>query len=197
MRRRFLIGISVLVLFGTGFGVGVLVQYRLQIGLNAADARSFLDFARGLSGEGGESGPAPSLEYWRYPGAAEHSSGRGPSLVINGQTVKPAAEYLLLATTDDYQKVAAYYGTKLGFRATGDFGISGMTNQTSTEAGFQLALADGQDPDLPGNARPMRVLCLRQSCASYSVVVFITRADKEGHTHVILLCDPKVISSSQ
>jgi hypothetical protein len=33
--------------------------------------------------------------------------------VINGQTVKPAPEYLVLATADGYQKVAVHYGTKL------------------------------------------------------------------------------------
>src|SRR5262249_23401721 len=157
MRRRFLIGIGVLTLFVTGFGVGMFVQYRLQIGVNAAAARSFLDFARGFSDEGGESGPAPPLDHWRYPGATERGSGRGPSLVVNGQTFKPAAEYLLLATADDYQKVTDHYGTKLGFRAAGDFGLSGMTNRTSTEAGFQLGFAEGQDP--AGNPRPVRVLC--------------------------------------
>jgi len=196
MRRRFLIGIGALALFGAGFGVGMFVQYRLQVGVAAAAARPFLDFARGLSGEGGESGPAPPLEHWSYPGATEHGRGRGPSLVINGQTVKPAPEYLLLATTDDYQKVVTHYGSKLGFVAASDFGLSGMTNKTSTEAGFQLAFADGQDPGTAGNARPVRVQCLRQTCVSYSVVVFITRAETEGHTHVILLYDPKVISSS-
>jgi hypothetical protein len=194
MRRRFLIGIGVFALFGAGVAVGMSVQYRLQIGVAAAAAQPLLDFARGLSGEGGESGPAPPLEHWRYPGATELGTGRGPSLVISGQTAKPAPEYLLLATADDYQKVAGHYGTKLGFRAASDFGLTGMTNQTSTESGFQLALADGQDPGPASNARPVRVLCLRQTCASYSAVVFITRAEKEGHTHVVLLYDPKVIS---
>jgi hypothetical protein len=113
--------------------------------------------------------------------------------VINGQTVKPAPEYLVLATADDYQKVAAHYGIKLGFGAASDFGL---TNMTSTEAGFQLAFADGQDPGPASKARPVRVLCLRQTCGSYSVVVFITRAEKEADTHVILLYDPKVISSA-
>ena len=116
--------------------------------------------------------------------------------MINGQTVKPAPEYLVLASADDYPKVAAHYGTKLGFRAAGDFGLSGMTNMTSTEAGFQLALADGLDPGPAGPARPVRVLCLRQSCASYSAVVFITRAENEAYTHVILLYDPRVVGSA-
>jgi hypothetical protein len=196
MRRRFLIGTGVLALFGAGVAVGMFVQYRLQIGVAAAAAQPFLDFARGFSGEGGERGPAPPLEHWRYPGAIERARGRGSSLVINGVTVKPAPEYLALATADDYQKVTAHYGTKLGFKAASDFGLSGMTNKTSTDGGFQLAFADGQDLSHAGNARPVRVLCLRQTCASYNVVVFVTRADKEAHTHVILLYDPKVISSA-
>jgi hypothetical protein len=40
------------------------------------------------------------------------------------------------------------------------------------------------------------VQCLRQTCASYSMIVFITRADKETHTHVVLLYDPKVPNSA-
>ena len=87
MRRRFLIGIGVLALLGGGVGVGMFVQYRLQIGVTARASQPFLDFARGLSGEGGPSGPPPAMEHWRYPGATEQASGRGPSLEVNGQTV--------------------------------------------------------------------------------------------------------------
>ena len=190
-------GLGLLALFAAGVGLGMLVQYRLQIGVARAGAeaasRPLLQLARDFAGEGGPSGPAPPLEHWRYPGATEHGSGRGPSLAIKGQTVKPAPEYLVLATADDYKKVAAHYGTTLGFGARSDFG---HTNQTSTEHGFQLALTDGQDPGPASKARPVRVLCLRQTCGSYSVVVFITRAEKEAHTHVVLLYDPKVISSA-
>src|SRR5262245_57884284 len=136
MRRKFLIGIGVLALSGAGVGVGMFVQHRLQIGVAAAAAQPFLDLARGFSADGGESGPAPPLEHWRYPGATEHGRGRGPSLVINGQTVKPAPEYLVLATADEYRKVAAHYGPKLGFGTASDIGL---INRTSTERGFQLA----------------------------------------------------------
>ena len=98
-----------------------------------------------------------------------------------------------MATADDYKKVADHYGTKLGFEAASNLG---QFNGTSTEAGFQLAFTDGQEPGPASKARPVRVLCLRQTCGSYSVVVFITRAEEEAHTHVILLYDPKVISSA-
>ena len=196
VRRRFLIVVGVLALFCAGVGSGMFVQHWFQIGVAAAAAQPALDFARAFSAEGGQSGPAPALEHWRYPGAIDHGSGRGSGLAINGKVVTPAPEYLVLATADDYEKVAAYYGSKLGFVAAGEIGISGMTNKTSTESGFQLALADGKDPGRGSEARPVRVLCLRQTCASYSAVAFITRAENEAHTHVILLCDPKVISSS-
>jgi hypothetical protein len=195
MRKKFLIGMAVLAIFSAGVGIGMFVEYRLRLRVAVAAAQPFLDFARGLSGEGGESGPAPPLENWAYPGATEQGIGQGPSLVINGQTAKPAPEYLVLATPDDYEKVIAHYGTKLGFVAVNNFGFSGMTNKTSTEAGFQLALADGQDPGSASKARPVRVLCMRQTCASYSVIVFITRAEKESFTHVTLLYDPKLVSS--
>lgn len=186
MWRRLPMGVGLLALFAAGVGLGMFVQYRLQIGVAEAATRPFLQLAKVFGSEGGPSGPSPPLEHWRYPGATEHKRGQGPSLVIKGQTVKPAPEYLVLVTADDYKKVADHYGTKLGFRAASDFG---QFNGTSTEAGFQLAFTDGQD-------RPVDVLCLRQMCGSYSVVVFITRAEKEANTHVILLYDPKVISSA-
>ena len=196
MQRRFLIGVGVLALFCVGVGSGMFVQHRYQIGVAAAAAQPLLDFTRAFSAEGGESGPAPPLEHWRYPGAIEHGRGQGSSFAINGKVVTPAPEYLVLATADDFEKVTAHYGTKLGFVAAADFGISGMTNKTSTESGFQLALADGKDPGPGSEARPVRVLCLRQTCASYCAVAFITRAENEAHTHVILLYDPKVTSSA-
>jgi hypothetical protein len=71
--------------------------------------------------------------------------------VINGHTVKPAAKYRLVATADDHQKVAAHYGTKLGFGAASEIGF---VNEMSTEAGSLLGLADGQDPSPGGNAPP-------------------------------------------
>jgi hypothetical protein len=174
----------------------MFVQHRHQISVAAAVTQPFLDLAQGFSAGGGQAGPAPPLEHWRYPGAVDQGSGQGPSLAINGKTVAPAPEYLVMATADDYEKVAAHYGTKLGFAGAGHIGISGMTNKTSTESGFQLALADGKDPGPGSEPRPVRVLCLRQTCASYSAVAFITRAENEAHTHVILLFDRKAIGSA-
>jgi hypothetical protein len=191
--RRLLMGVGLLALFAAGVGLGMFVQYRLQIGVAEGATRPFLQLAKDFAGDGGPSGPAPPLEHWRYPGATELNRGRGPSLAIKGQTVKPAPEYLVLATADDYKKVADHYGTKLGFGAASDIGL---VNETSTEGGFLLALTDGRDPGPASKVRPVRVLCLRQKCGSYSVVVFITRAEKEAQTHVILLYDPKVISSA-
>jgi hypothetical protein len=107
--------------------------------------------------------------------------------------VKPAPQYLVLVTGDDFQKVAAHYGAKLGLG--GESG--GMTNVTSTEHGFQLRIADELGPRSgPSTFRPVRVECLRQTCASYSMIVFITGAEKETLTHVVLLYDPKVTSAA-
>jgi hypothetical protein len=190
-------GMGLLAMVAAGVGLGMFVQYRLQIGVAEAGAeaanRSFLPLAKVFSSEGGPSGLAPPLEHWGYPGATEQNRGRGPSLVMNGQTVKPAPEYLVLATADDYTKVVDHYGSKLGFGGASDLR---QFNRTSTEAGFQLAFTDGQDPGAASKDRPVRALCLRQTCSSYSVAVFITRAENEAHTHVILLYDPKVVSSA-
>ena len=137
------------------------------------------------------------MEHWRYPGATEQSSGRGPSLEVNGQTVKPAPQYLVLATADDFQQVAAYYGTKLGLGGAYDGQFGNMIG-TSTEHGFRIAIADGLEPKAgPRTVRPVRVQCLRQTCASYGMIVFITRAETETHAHVVLLYDPKCTNSAR
>ncbi len=183
MRRRLLIGVGLLNLFAAGIGLGMFVQYRLQLGVAEAATRPFLEFARGMSGEGA-SEPAPPLEHWRYPGATEQGRGRGPSLAINDQTVKPASEHLMFTTPDDYDKVLSFYGSKGG-------NTSGISGDAITGIRIYLSQADGRDPVTNG-PRPVRVQCLRETRASYDVVVFITRAEKEAHTHVILLYTRKV-----
>jgi hypothetical protein len=127
---------------------------------------------------------------WRL---RDNHRGRGPSLEINGRTLKPAPEYLVLATTDAYPKVADHYGTKLGFSVVvSQFEFSGCASSTSSDGGWHLAFVDNQDIGPPNHKiRPVRVLCLRKSCGSYNVIVFITRVEKEAHTHVVVFYDPK------
>jgi hypothetical protein len=193
MRKRILIGIGLLALFAAGVGLGMVVQYPIQLGVADAVLRPFFEAFYG----GGPSGPAPPLEQWRYPGAADQSFGQAPMLSFNGQVPTPQPEFFASTTVDDYEKVAAHYGAKLGFFDgaidTSGFGLMGTIFVHNSNAGFQTLVTDGKVPrPLQENDRPVRAVCLRQTCRSYDVVVFITRAEKEEHTHIILLYNPKI-----
>jgi hypothetical protein len=191
MRKRLLIGICLLALFAAGVGLGMFVQYRLQIAVAEATARQVLDLARGFAGEGDPGPPAPALEDWHYPGAIEQGSIKGTSLEINGQIVKPAPIYVLWGTPDDYDKVVAFYAEKGGFKQIGGQGFEGNTRGESN-----VVLSDDwnpeRNPDGSGKSRPIRALCLRRRCGSYDLAIFITRAQGEGHTHIVLLYERKV-----
>jgi hypothetical protein len=185
MRRRFLIGVGLLSLFAAGIGLGMFLHYKLQIGVAEAVAR----LARGVVGEDKPGPPAPPLEDWRYPGADEKSSTGGMSLEVNGQVVKPAPTYVVWVTPDGYDQVAAFYGGKGGFSQTSGVGIT-----SSTRGESNVVVGDDQNPDRPGTLRPVHAVCLRRRCGSYDLVVFITRAQNEGHTHIVVLYEPKAVA---
>jgi hypothetical protein len=197
MWRRLRIAVGLVVLFAAGIGLGMLVQYKLQSGMAEATAegaaRPFVQLAKGLAGEGDLGPPAPPVDDWRYPDAAEQGRTKGGSLEVGGQTVKPAPFYVLWTTPDDYEKVVAFYGEKCGVGPTPGGGIGtkfqATADKVQTEVNFSLR--DERVPTASLDSRPVRVLCLRQRCGSYDVAVFITRAQGEKHTHIILLYEPR------
>ena len=160
-------GLGLLALFAAGVGLGMLVQYRLQIGVARAGAeaasRPLLQLARDFAGEGGPSGPAPPLEHWRYPGATEHGSGRGPSLAIKGQTVKPAwstSSWPRLTTTRRSLLITA---PRLGLEPEA---ISGTPTRRVRNTAFSSPLRTGKIRAPP--ARPVQYACY--ACADVRLV---------------------------
>jgi hypothetical protein len=182
MRRRLLIGVCFVVVFAAGVGLGIFVKLGV--------AKAVLNVVRGVTGDGAPGPPAPPLEDWRYPGALEHGITQGMSLDINGQEVIPAPVYALWATADDYDKVVAFYAGKGGFKHT-----SGQDYEWKTGGETNVVLGDNYNPErnLDGSdkSRPIRALCLRRRCASYDLAVLITRSGEEGHTHIVLLYEPR------
>jgi len=187
MWRRLLIGVGLLALFAAGVGLGMFVQSRLQPALAEAVARRYLDLARSLGGESQPGLPAPPLADWRYPGAHEYGTTTGTSLEINGQIIKPPPSYVRSTTPDDYDKVVAFYAEKGGFHHT-----SGSAFEGNTQGESNVVLSDDWNPERSDKSRAIRALCLRRRCGSYDLTVFITRAHGEGHTHIVLLYEPKV-----
>ena len=180
MRKRILIGIGLFAVFATGVGLGIFVKLEV--------AKSAWNFVRGVSGEGAP--PAPPLEDWRYPDALEQGTTKGMSLDFNGQAVIPTPFYTLWATPDDYDKVVAFYAGKGGFKQT-----SGQAYAWNSGGETNVVLGDDwnpeRNPDGSAKSRPIRALCLRRRCPSYDMAVFITRSGEEGHTHIVLLYEPK------
>jgi len=187
MWKRLLIGASTLALVTAGIGIGMFVQYRLQIGVAQATARQFQNLARGLAGEGATGPAAPPLDDWRYPDAHEQGKLEGTSVEINGRQVIPPPYGARWTTSDDYDKVVAFYAGKGGFKHT-----NGQYFEANTQGESNIVLSDDQLPDGSVKSRPVHALCLRRRCASYDLTVFISRAETEAHTHIVLLYEPKV-----
>jgi hypothetical protein len=187
MWRRLLVGVGLLALFAAGVGLGMFMQSRLQPAVAEVVARRYLDLTRSLAGESELGLPAPPLTDWRYPGAREYGTTTGSSLEINGQIIRPAPSYVRSTTPDDYDKVVAFYAEKGGFHHT-----SGSAFEGNSQGESNVVLTDDWNPERSDKSRLVRALCMRRRCGSYDLTVFITRAHREGLTHIVLLYEPKV-----
>jgi len=158
--------------FGLPFALGLLAG--LAFGFAAGLA--YLTFHRAVTGE--------SLEDWHYPGATSTSTSGagvgspfGPPLMTRGS---------MQTTTDSFADVAAHYAKKAGVDVQ-SVQASGSGSRASGESSVSYQ-ADSHGPRGP---RPMKSQAFARRDRGGSVVVFITRADGEDHTHVSLYWLPR------
>jgi hypothetical protein len=125
-----------------------------------------------------ESVDKPGFERWKYPGAKELGSDQGAG-----------GFHAMLATTDDLDKVVAFYekktGEKLKADQPGGHGIGGGEGESRA---FQ---DDSVQPGVKAEQRPVVVRILVQRAKSYDLTLVITKAKGEDHTHVALTYFPK------
>jgi hypothetical protein len=131
---------------------------------------------------------------WKYPGSAEHDSstwGGGQA----GNARLPGHYGMVMTTQDDYEKVLQFYADKTGVGAiAGSEGGGGMKfstggNTSSMEDWF--VLNDSQSPGGANQSRPVKAKGFAKRTLLYDLTMFVTRADNEKHTHVVLAYYPR------
>src|SRR5439155_24535006 len=108
-------------------------------------------------------------------------SGAGSGMPFGSPIITRGA---IQETTDPFEQVANYYARKMGINLP-TVGGSGSQSSGSECVTYQ---SDNYGPRGP---RPVKVQSFDRRAPGGSVVVFITRADGEEHTHVILYWLPR------
>jgi hypothetical protein len=189
MSKRFVISVALFVAIALAFGAGLLVQRQFQL----VPLRIAEQFTRDLAGLDDPIPAAPQWEAWRYPNADTRGNIQGSSTRINEKLVRPSARYFLCTTSDALEDVARFYAEKAGFSDVDKVAksTSGVSSQGTLKGDSNHVLDDFDDPKDPQAPRPVRSKCLIRRCPSYDLTVFVTRADSENHTHILILYDPK------
>lgn len=139
--------------------------------------------------------PLPTgSEAWAYPGASSGSSGKYGGQFVGG--VNPWHSHSgatnVYITTDDYNKVVAYYAGKFGtWWNLEKFPNLGSSDGRGTEEGY---ISTDLTPDnrVPGQANaPRTVRCHSMAFRtdSYGVTIFVNKAASEPHTHIVVVYD--------
>jgi hypothetical protein len=92
--------------------------------------------------------------------------------------------------------IARFYAEQMGFDEPDYVPNSRMAvSSVGTSNGASNHLRDDvNDANDSQKSRSVRAKCLSRRCPSYDLTVFITRADDESHTHIVLLYDPRTES---
>jgi hypothetical protein len=173
-RSRLLIGASILIVFAAGVGLGMLAQRGL--------AKNALEGDRGIAGERGPVSPAPPLEDWRYPDAVGRGYVEAPRSSEHGRSIGQREHLQFWSSSDDYDKVVAFYVGKCGFQQSVGSGSEGI--QTNDDGSWAHL-----GPRDPGQQ------CLRRCCESYDLTVLISRIPEAERTQIVLVYGPKVVGS--
>jgi hypothetical protein len=188
MRNRVLIIVAAIAVAVLLFSAGILVQREFQL----AQIRNIEIFARDLAGLDEPVPPAPRWENWQYPHAKSLSHIQGSATRVMEELVRPAGHYAVCVTTDAFEDVARFYAEKAHFDEPDEVAQSRLATSshgTLTESNHWMdddtAAADAQQ------SRPVRSKCMIRRCPAYDLSVFITRADGEAPTHIVVLYDPK------
>ena len=171
MRRVNLYVVGGLLLgLGVGFLAGVLfVRHQYSVQAGALDAE---------------------WETWHYPGAVSNGSNSAGARGLLNLSVAPARS-TLLATPDSFEDVMRFYAGKAG--------LNWATAGTSGAQSARTGLLDGESLVYmtdstrlgDGQPRPVRLQTLGRRTVTYDVAVIVSRAEGEGHTHVVLLWFPR------
>jgi hypothetical protein len=187
MRNPLILGISGIALLIAGAALGFLVQGQMRWGeVAGAPANGRTPLAS-----------APDISEWKYPGAEKGVENTGASLrdASGEKLLKLTGHAAVWTTPEDFDKVVAFYTNKLEVETDDPAAKSdGMYSWTSAPT-VNTPMAKALIPDTTPagtkalSARPVRVQCLFRRTTSYAVTVFVSRADSEDHTHIVVAYD--------
>lgn len=193
MRRTLYYVIGGVVLLGLGIVAGIIAQKRMQI----ATIEAVEGVARDMIGLNAPLEPAPAWADWAYPGARHRKGGDTGETRIREEVVVPRDYHGVWTTPDSFEDVIQHYAKMLKLEDPASFaarhsgwggglygGFGSETGPTSNTYMYDNGLDDAND------SRPVRVECLARRTRSYTVTVFISRADNEPLTHIIVLYTP-------
>jgi hypothetical protein len=182
--------IGAVALFTLGCISGVLIEHQLQTFANDA-AREFAGFGQSVT-------TATPVGYWSYPDAELQSGGSGGGITLNDEILIPPTYKAIWTTPDSFEDVIRFYSEHLGFEDSDRFmerqpiaGQGYRGTDTADGPDFKHHIRDNRIPnELRDILRPVRVESFVRRCRSYFLTVFITRADGENHTHIVVVYDP-------
>lgn len=189
MVQRRLITIGIALLVAGAFALGLLVQRQIQL----ARIRAGENFARDLAGLNRPVPPAPPGKDWYYPGAKVSGTAESAAVTVSRELVHPGGHFVVLVTSDDFETVAKYYTSRMQFTDPDAIAKSQLafSSEGNVQGESSHVLDDFRDPSETQTQRSIRTKCLLRRSPSYNLTVFLSRAENEPQTHIILLYDPK------
>jgi hypothetical protein len=142
----------------------------------------------------------PDWTEWQYPDSKEQASGKGGGGTANGVTVGPIYS-VELTTTDDLDKVLQWYAKKFNndiiAMPTGGGGQSKFDSNNPDDPiinGDVLQAGNRPSEDrAKGMWRPVKMKVITLRTPRYDLVINISRAEGESHTHVIVTYLPNPV----
>lgn len=190
------IGLTLVVLASVAavFFAGMFAQRQYQL----AQVRARVAFARDLVGLDDPVSSPPTWESWLAPQAKVQRSVVTSAVWIENELVRPAGQYAVLTTPLGFEEVVQFYAEAAHFDSPREVATSAGASQTQgTLQGEEISLLDDVlSPASPPVPRPVRCKCLIQRCPAFALTVFVSRADDEEHTHVVLLYVPAAAASA-
>lgn len=172
MRRKILVGLAALVLLALGVAAGyalALVRHPgrlVTIKLNNP----------------GDPGVRP--EHWQFPEAQRVKWTEGGNIATLGQAL-PGPAGGLFVTPASFDDVLKFYSERFGPDGTRvDF--QGAGTNIDFAAVHCLHVDDSNKPEGKG-ARTVRLQTFSRKTVDYRVVVVVSRAEGDAHTHIVLV----------
>jgi hypothetical protein len=141
----------------------------------------------------------PEWTEWQYPDSKEGGSSKGGGGLMNDVRVGPIYS-VALTTPDDLDKVLKWYAKKFNGEiiaeptGSGSLGKFDSDNKDDPIINGNVLLASYRPSEdrKNGDWRPVRMKVISVRTPRYDLVINVSRADSESHTHVVVTYFPNL-----